>query len=76
MNTERMEQFYERLDRIIDDIFTPLAIILIVSFIGFAIFMTAKVHAETPEQTKDWCYSHVSGQSMPMEYCATIGNKS
>jgi hypothetical protein len=64
-----MEQFYERLDQIIDDIFTPLAIILIVSFIGFAIVMTAKANAETPEPTKDWCYSYVSGQSMPMEYC-------
>ena len=56
------------------DALVALLIIVALFWAAYKTISTAKAYNER-EQTKDWCYSHVSGQSMPMEYCATIGNK-
>ena len=41
-----------------------------VAMLWLALFICVKAYGNSePEPVKDWCYSHVSGQSMPMDYC-------
>ena len=50
------------------DALVALLIIVALFWAAYKTISTAKAYDER-EQTKDWCYSHVSGQSMPAEYC-------
>jgi hypothetical protein len=50
-------------------VFVAGVICLVFAAAALWIFTAARAYAEQPEPVKDWCYSYVSGQSMPMEYC-------
>ena len=47
---------------------SALLIIVLLFWAALTILPAAQAYDER-EQTQDWCYSHVSGQSMPMDYC-------
>ena len=50
------------------DALVALLIIVTLIWVAYRTVSTAKAYDERVP-TKDWCYSSISGQSIPMEYC-------
>ena len=54
-----------------NDLFTAfiIAVVIVTLMLWCVVTILPAAQAHSIPVEKDWCYSHVSGQSMPMDYC-------